>query len=108
MINRLSELTDGALRVDGEDVAHFKAEDLRRRMGYAIQSIGLFPHWTVERNVGAVPELLGWPNARIRDRATALLELLAFDADRFRDKYPHQLSGRQPQRGGVARALGSG
>jgi osmoprotectant transport system ATP-binding protein len=78
---------------------------LRRRIGYVFQSIGLFPHWTVERNICTVPELLGWPKAKMRDRATELLILLHLDPAIFRHKYPHQLSGGEQQRVGVARAL---
>jgi osmoprotectant transport system ATP-binding protein len=105
LINRLVALSAGSVRIDGEDVLLFKAEQLRRRMGYVFQSIGLFPHWTVERNICTVPELLGWPKMKIRDRATELLTLLKLDPDSFRGKYPHQLSGGEQQRVGVARAL---
>jgi osmoprotectant transport system ATP-binding protein len=105
MVNRLIPADEGAIRIDGEDIASLKPEELRRRMGYVIQSVGLFPHWTVERNIGTVPGLLGWPRARIRDRVTALLELLNLDPRRYRGAYPHQLSGGQQQRVGVARAL---
>jgi osmoprotectant transport system ATP-binding protein len=105
MINRLIEHDAGRILVAGEEIRSFKPEDLRRRMGYAIQSIGLFPHWTVERNIATVPALLGWPAGRIRERVTELLALLHLDPDTFRDRYPHQLSGGQQQRVGVARAL---
>ncbi|WP_434623286.1 ABC transporter ATP-binding protein [Azospirillum sp. B2RO_4] len=105
MINRLIPADEGAIRIDGEDIASLKPEELRRRMGYVIQSVGLFPHWTVERNIATVPGLLGWPRARIRDRVTELLELLNLDPRRYRTAYPHQLSGGQQQRVGVARAL---
>jgi osmoprotectant transport system ATP-binding protein len=105
MVNRLVPLSAGTIRVRGEDIALVEVEALRRRMGYVIQSIGLFPHWTVERNVGTVPELLGWPKPRIRDRVTELLLMLKLEPPIFRDKYPHQLSGGQQQRVGVARAL---
>ncbi|PWC89727.1 ABC transporter [Azospirillum sp. TSH100] len=105
MINRLIPADEGAIRIDGEDIASLKPEELRRRMGYVIQSVGLFPHWTVERNIATVPGLLGWPKARIRDRVTELLELLNLDPHRYRGAYPHQLSGGQQQRVGVARAL---
>lgn len=105
MINRLIPADEGAIRIDGEDIASLKPEELRRRMGYVIQSVGLFPHWTVERNIATVPGLLGWPKARIRDRVTELLELLNLDPRRYRGAYPHQLSGGQQQRVGVARAL---
>ncbi|WP_343714502.1 ABC transporter ATP-binding protein [Inquilinus sp.] len=104
MINRLILHSSGSLRVGGEDVTKIPAEALRRRMGYAIQSIGLFPHWTVARNIAAVPTLLGWPQAKIDGRVQELLELLQLDP-RFAAKYPHQLSGGQQQRVGVARAL---
>jgi osmoprotectant transport system ATP-binding protein len=105
MINRLIPASSGTIRVDGEDVARFRPESLRRRMGYVFQSIGLFPHWTVERNISTVPELLGWPAAKSRERTTELLALLKLDPERFRGKYPHQLSGGEQQRIGVARAL---
>jgi osmoprotectant transport system ATP-binding protein len=105
MINRLIPASAGSIRLNGEDVRSFQPEDLRRRMGYVIQSIGLFPHWTVQRNIATVPELLGWPEAKIRDRVAELLALLKLDPDRFRGKYPHQLSGGEQQRVGVARAL---
>jgi osmoprotectant transport system ATP-binding protein len=105
MINRLIDPDVGRIHVDGEDVSRIPAEQLRRRMGYVIQSVGLFPHWTVERNIATVPQLLGWPKDRIRDRVTALLELLRLDPADYRGRYPHQLSGGQQQRIGVARAL---
>ncbi len=105
MINRLLPSSAGLIRIDGADIRRFKPEDLRRRMGYVFQSIGLFPHWTVEHNISTVPELLGWPKAKIRDRVTELLTLLKLDPDSFRRKYPHQLSGGEQQRVGVARAL---
>ena len=105
MVNRLIEHDSGRILFDGAEIRSFAPEQLRRRMGYAIQSIGLFPHWTVEENIGAVPRLLGWPRARTRDRVTELLELLALDPARFRDRYPRHLSGGQQQRVGVARAL---
>ncbi|MBP2290838.1 ABC transporter ATP-binding protein [Azospirillum rugosum] len=105
MVNRLIVPDEGTIRVGGEDIAMLRPEDLRRRMGYVIQNVGLFPHWTVERNIATVPTLLGWPKARVRDRVSDLLDLLKLDARRFRDAYPHQLSGGQQQRVGVARAL---
>lgn len=105
MMNRLIVPDSGAIRVEGADIAALRPEELRRRMGYVIQSVGLFPHWTVERNIATVPVLLGWPKARVRDRVTELLELLKLDPRRFRTAYPHQLSGGQQQRVGVARAL---
>jgi osmoprotectant transport system ATP-binding protein len=105
MINRLVEHDAGQILFAGEEIRSFQPQDIRRRMGYAIQSIGLFPHWTVEQNIGTVPQLLKWPKVRIRDRVTELLELLHLDPEQFRHRYPHQLSGGQQQRVGVARAL---
>ena len=107
MINRLVEHDRGEILFAGEPIEKFRAQDLRRRMGYAIQSIGLFPHWTVEENIATVPQLLKWPKTKIRDRVTELLELLNLDPRQFRHRYPHQLSGGQQQRVGVARALAS-
>ncbi|PQV85760.1 ABC transporter ATP-binding protein [Cronobacter sakazakii] len=105
MINRLAEHDAGEIRFAGEEIRQFSPEALRRRMGYAIQSVGLFPHWTVAQNVATVPQLLKWPKARIQARVDELLALLGLAPDAFRDRYPHQLSGGQQQRVGVARAL---
>ena len=105
MINRLLEHDSGRILFAGREIRRFRPEDLRRRMGYAIQSIGLFPHWTVEQNIATVPDLLRWPRSRTRDRVTELLETLKLPPDVYRDRYPHQLSGGQQQRVGVARAL---
>ncbi|WP_224419858.1 MULTISPECIES: ABC transporter ATP-binding protein [unclassified Modicisalibacter] len=105
MINRLIPLTRGRILLGDEDISHLKPETLRRRIGYAIQSIGLFPHWTVADNIAVVPRLLKWPRSRIDARIDELLDLFHLAAGEFRDKYPHQLSGGQAQRVGVARAL---
>jgi osmoprotectant transport system ATP-binding protein len=105
MINRLVPFDSGTIRIAGEDIRAVPEEALRRRIGYAIQSIGLFPHWTVEDNIATVPRLLNWPRTRIRQRVTELLELLRLDPESYRGKYPHQLSGGEQQRIGVARAL---
>jgi len=105
LINRLQDPTEGTVQVDDEDVAGIAPEQLRRRMGYVIQGGGLFPHWTVARNIGTVPRLLGWDRARIAARVLELLDLLRLDAGRLHDAYPHMLSGGQQQRVGVARAL---
>lgn len=105
MINRLLECDSGEILFAGADVRSFKVQDLRKRIGYAIQSVGLFPHWSVERNIATVPQLLNWPRQRVRERVTELLTLLHLDPDAYRDRYPHQLSGGQQQRVGVARAL---
>jgi osmoprotectant transport system ATP-binding protein len=105
MINRLIAFDSGTIRVGGEDVRRIPPEALRRRIGYAIQSIGLFPHWRVEDNIATVPRLLNWPRARVTERVSELLELLRLDPASYRSKYPHQLSGGEQQRIGVARAL---
>ena len=105
MINRLIPIDAGTIRIGGTDVTHIPAQALRRRIGYAIQSIGLFPHWTVEDNIATVPRLLRWSKARVGDRVTELLELFRLDPATYRNKYPHQLSGGEQQRVGVARAL---
>ncbi len=105
LINRLLEPTAGEVRVAGERAAEQPVTRLRRRIGYVIQEVGLFPHFTVERNVGLVPELDGWPPAQIAPRVRELLALVGLDPAAFATRYPHQLSGGQRQRVGVARAL---
>jgi osmoprotectant transport system ATP-binding protein len=105
MINRLVAADTGTIRVGGKEVTNIPAEALRRRIGYAIQSTGLFPHWNVEDNIATVPRLLKWPAARVGARVTELLELFRLDPPAYRGKYPHQLSGGEQQRVGVARAL---
>ena len=105
MMNRLVEHDSGRILFAGEEIRSFRPEDIRRRMGYAIQSIGLFPHWNVEKNIAAVPTLLNWPKARIEARVTELMTLLQLEPTMYRARFPHQLSGGQQQRVGVARAL---
>jgi osmoprotectant transport system ATP-binding protein len=105
MINRIIEPTTGRILLGGEDVTRVDPDKLRRRIGYVIQSIGLFPHQTVRVNVGTVPRLLGWDRRRIRARVDELLETVGLDPAVFGDRYPAQLSGGQRQRAGVARAL---
>ncbi|MEO7953210.1 MAG: ABC transporter ATP-binding protein [Polaromonas sp.] len=105
MMNRLVEHDSGRILFADEEIRSFRPEDIRRRMGYAIQSIGLFPHWTVEKNIAAVPALLNWPRARIEARVTELMTLLQLEPALYSARYPHQLSGGQQQRVGVARAL---
>ncbi len=104
MINRLVEHDSGEIRFAGEPIERMDARALRRRIGYAIQSIGLFPHWNVAKNIATVPSLLGWPQAKIQQRVEELLVLLNLDAH-LAMRFPHQLSGGQQQRVGVARAL---
>jgi osmoprotectant transport system ATP-binding protein len=105
MINRLIEHSAGEIRIDGHQIRRFNEQKLRRRIGYAIQNTGLFPHWTVARNIGVVPRLLKWDHAAIDRRVRELMALLGLAFDEFANKYPHQLSGGQAQRVGVARAL---
>lgn len=105
MVNRLIEPTSGQIFLDDEDITHADPVKLRRRMGYVIQSGGLFPHRTVLENTLTVPSLLGWDRKKARARGLELLELVGLDPARLGDRYPHQLSGGQRQRVGVARAL---
>ncbi len=105
MINRLIEPTSGRIFLDGEDVTHADPVKLRRRIGYVIQQVGLFPHLTVGDNVGTVPRLLGWDRSRIRARTAELLEIVGLEPARYTKRYPAELSGGQRQRVGVARAL---
>ena len=104
-INRLIRPTAGRVLVDGRDVGDIPGEELRRGIGYVIQGYGLFPHWSVARNIGTVPSLLGWPKQRIRARVDELLEMFGLDPGLYRAKRPHELSGGEQQRVGVARAL---
>ncbi|GAA2724476.1 MULTISPECIES: betaine/proline/choline family ABC transporter ATP-binding protein [Streptomyces] len=105
MVNRLIEPTSGRILVDGRDIADVDPVELRRRIGYVIQQVGLFPHKTVLDNTATVPHLLGWSRKKARARAAELLELVGLDPARHGDRYPEQLSGGQRQRVGVARAL---
>ncbi len=105
MINRLIPVTGGVITIDGENINAYRPEELRRRIGYAIQSVGLFPHMTVAQNIGVVPRLVDWDATRTRKRTDQLLEMLNLDPGAYRDKYPRQLSGGEAQRVGVARAL---
>lgn len=105
MINRMENHDEGRILLDGREIYSFAVRDLRLRMGYAIQSVGLFPHWTVERNIAVVPKMLGWSASKIDTRVTELLQLFDLDPDTYRKRLPHQLSGGQQQRVGVARAL---
>lgn len=105
MVNRLIEPTSGRISVDGEDIAAVDPVRLRRRIGYVIQQVGLFPHRTVLDNTATVPALLGWKRAKARARAAELLDLVGLDPKTYGPRYPEQLSGGQRQRVGVARAL---
>ncbi|MGD1929706.1 MAG: betaine/proline/choline family ABC transporter ATP-binding protein [Leptolyngbyaceae cyanobacterium] len=105
MVNRLIEPTSGAIFVGGRNILKQNVIELRRSIGYVIQQIGLFPHFTIRENIALVPEMLGWSQARRLRRADELLDVVGLDPAQFRDRYPRQLSGGQRQRVGVARAL---
>ena len=105
MINRLVQPTAGRILLQGDDVTTVDVKELRRRIGYVIQQVGLFPHQKVGDNVATVPKLLGWSRSRTRERVDELLDLVGLDPSVYRDRYPAQLSGGQRQRVGVARAL---
>ena len=107
LINRMIEPTSGRIIYEGEDVTKGDPNELRRRMGYVIQQIGLFPHRTIAENIATVPKLLKWPKDKIRARVDELLEVVSMDPSIYRDRYPSELSGGQAQRVGVARALGA-
>jgi len=105
LVNRLLDPTEGEVRVEGESTLRWDPIKLRRRIGYVIQEIGLFPHFTVEQNIGVVPRLEGWEPERISARVRELLTMVGLDPDRFAARFPRELSGGQRQRVGVARAL---
>ena len=105
MLNRLTEPTGGRILLHGQDIRALDPIALRRRMGYVIQQVGLFPHMTVAENITVVPDILGWPAAKKHSRAIELLELIDMNPADFLHRYPHQLSGGQQQRIGVLRAL---
>lgn len=105
LVNRLFEPSAGEVRVEGKTTTSWDPIELRRRIGYVIQEGGLFPHFTIARNVGLVPALAGWEQQRIDERVRQLLSLVGLDPDRFAERYPRELSGGQRQRIGVARAL---
>ena len=105
MMNRLIEPTTGRVILDGDDVTAVNADQLRRRIGYVIQQVGLFPHMLIGQNIGMVPAMLGWDRNRIAARVDELLHLVGMEPGQYRDRYPRQLSGGQQQRVGVARGL---
>ena len=105
MINRIIEPTSGQIILDDEDVTKSDPDKLRRRIGYVIQQIGLFPHMTIADNIATVPQLLGWDKRRTAERVDELLAMVSMDPDQYRGRYPKELSGGQRQRIGVARAL---
>ncbi|MGH3904911.1 MAG: ABC transporter ATP-binding protein [Pseudonocardiaceae bacterium] len=105
MMNRLIEPTTGRIVLDGEDVTSVNPDQLRRRIGYVIQQVGLFPHLSIADNIAVVPKMLGWHKGRIAERVDELLHLVGMEPAEFRHRYPRQLSGGQQQRVGVARGL---
>jgi len=108
MINRLLEPDAGEIRIEGRPIRAQRPEDLRRGIGYVFQNNGLFPHYTIEENIGVVPRLLGWEGGRIAQRVTTLMEKLRLPPEQYRRSYPNELSGGQQQRVGIARALAAG
>jgi osmoprotectant transport system ATP-binding protein len=105
MINRIIEPTSGRIFLDGEDVTKVNPDHLRRRIGYVIQQIGLFPHQTIAENIATVPKMLDWDKKKIADRVDELLEMVGMEPGHYRNRYPKELSGGQRQRVGVARAM---
>ena len=105
MVNRMIEPDSGQIRIAGRNVLDSDPVQLRRQVGYVIQQVGLFPHWSIGENIATVPRLLGWDEARIGRRVEELLTLVGMDAAQYRDRFPRELSGGQKQRVGVARAL---
>ncbi|MGM0396775.1 MAG: ABC transporter ATP-binding protein [Bacillota bacterium] len=107
LMNKMTDRTSGSIKIKNMDIDLFKEEDLRKGIGYVIQSIGLFPHMNVKKNIATVPQLLNWDKGRIDARVEELLTLVGLDPENFKNKKPSQLSGGEAQRVGVARALAS-
>ncbi len=107
LINRMIEPSSGRILLDGEDVTNVNPDKLRRRIGYVIQQIGLFPHQTISQNIGTVPKMLGWDKAKTNKRTEELMSTVGLDPEQYAGRYPKELSGGQAQRVGVARALGA-
>ncbi|WP_164217203.1 ABC transporter ATP-binding protein [Virgibacillus sp. YIM 98842] len=107
MVNQLETITDGEINVNGQNVKEMDKIKMRRNIGYVIQSNGLFPNMTIEKNTMIVPDLLGWDRKKKRDRFNYLMDLIGLNPDEYRKRYPHELSGGQQQRIGVARAMAS-
>jgi len=105
MINRLHPITSGKIYIDGQDVSNLDTIQLRRRIGYVIQNIGLFPNMTIAENIAVIPTLLKWDKKRIQEKIYSLLEIVNLPAEEFKDRYPRELSGGQQQRIGVARGM---
>ena len=105
LVNRLYDPASGSVLLEGKPTVQWDPIELRRHTGYVIQEGGLFPHFSIQSNVGLVPSLLAWPSERVRQRVHELLEMVGLDPQRFAERYPRELSGGQRQRVGVARAL---
>ncbi|HBT91824.1 MAG TPA: glycine/betaine ABC transporter ATP-binding protein, partial [Ruminococcaceae bacterium] len=105
MVNRLYEPDSGEILFFGQPIKQMNPIELRRKIGYVIQQVGLFPHMRIGENIATVPKILGWPKQKIEKRVDELLELVQLPAREFKQRYPHQLSGGQQQRVGLARAL---
>ena len=107
MINRINPHTSGKITINGKDINSYNVAELRRNIGYVIQQIGLFPHYTIEKNIAIVPQLKGWNKKDIKSRVKELLEMVGLDPEIHATRYPKELSGGQQQRVGIARALAS-
>lgn len=107
MINRINPHSSGTITIGGKDIKSYKVSELRRNIGYVIQQIGLFPHYTIEKNIAIVPQLKGWDKEDIKARVIELLEMVGLDPEVHMNRYPKELSGGQQQRVGIARALAS-
>lgn len=105
MVNRLYEPTSGTIRLNGANIHDLKITELRRKIGYVIQQVGLFPHMRIDKNIEVVPQMLGWDKTRMQQRTQELLDLVGLPPAEYRHRYPNQLSGGQQQRVGLARAL---
>ena len=105
MVNRLIEPNSGQIEINDKEIKEYDLIELRRKIGYVVQQIGLFPHITIEKNIATVPELLGWEPEKIKERVTELMALIQLPYSEYAHRYPKQLSGGQQQRIGVARAL---
>lgn len=105
MINRLIPHTSGTITIDGRDITKLNVAELRRNIGYVIQQVGLFPHYTIEKNIATVPQLKGWNKQQINERVQELMEMVGLDPETYAKSFPKELSGGQQQRVGVARAL---
>ena len=105
MINRLEDATSGEIKIKGKNIFDYNIHKMRWDMGYVLQQVALFPHLTVEENIGIVPELKGWKKEKIKERTEELLEMIGLESEKYMERMPHELSGGEAQRIGIARAL---